>query len=200
MSEVREVEQHRRPSDFTQDHLDWVPWLEPIRLEDASEEQRTQLVGFRGESPYFRLLARDPQVLGERSANDKEIFYGRGGLSRTERELAATATSRLNGCVYCTSVHARFTSELSKRHADVQKIMDEGVTARVDDRWDAVVDFAAALAAQPPRADSGHLARLRAAGFTDEEIGDLVLAAASFSWANRLMLSLGEPEVPVPAA
>ncbi|MGV9820223.1 alkylhydroperoxidase domain protein [Nocardia xishanensis] len=197
MTEVRDVETSRRPAGFTQEQLDWVPWVEPIALADADDRQKPLLEGQRGESPYFRLLARNAEVLAERSANDKEIFYGRDGLSRAERELAATVTSRHNGCEYCASVHSRFTSQLSKRTDDVQRLLDEGVGVRIDERWDAVIDFVAALAAQPPRAEAEHLARLRAVGFSENEIHDLVLSTASFSWANRLMLSLGEPEVPV---
>ncbi|MFI9510807.1 alkylhydroperoxidase domain protein [Nocardia sp. NPDC052566] len=196
MSEVRDVESPRRPAGFTQETLDWAPWAEPIALADADDRQRPLLEGQRGESPYFRLLARNAEVLAHRSANDKEIFYSRDGLSRAERELAATVTSRHNGCVYCASVHSHFTAQLSKRTEDVQRLLDEGTGVRIDERWDAIIDFTSALAAQPPRAEAAHIARLRAVGLRDNEIHDLVLSTASFSWANRMMLSLGEPEVP----
>ncbi|MEV6774319.1 peroxidase-related enzyme [Nocardia sp. NPDC051030] len=195
-SEVRSVEIDRRPPGFTQEHLDWVPWVEPILLAEADAEQRPLLEGDRGIGPYFRVLARNAGVLAHRSANDKEIFYGRAGLARAERELAATVTSRHNGCEYCASVHSRFTTALSKRGDDVQRLLDEGNSVRIDERWDAIIDFVDALAANPPRADRSHIRRLRELGFEDAEIHDLVLSAASFSWANRLMLTLGEPEVP----
>ncbi|MGV9665691.1 peroxidase-related enzyme [Nocardia niigatensis] len=194
--EVRSVETARRPPGFTQEQLDWVPWVEPIALADADELQRPLLEGDRGVGPYFRLLARNAEVLAHRSANDRAIFYGRGGLIRAERELAATVTSRHNGCEYCASVHSRFTSALSKRAEDVQRLLDEGAKVRIDERWDAVIDFVDALSANPPRASAGHLKRLRELGFDAAELHDLVLSAASFSWANRLMLTLGEPEVP----
>jgi alkylhydroperoxidase domain protein len=194
--EVREVAPDRRPTGFTQEHLDWVPWDEPIALADATPDQLAVLDDFRAESPYFRLLARDPRVLGERSAVDKAIFYGHGGLPRAERELTATVTSRLNGCAYCASVHSNLSSQLSDRTADVQRLLDEGVEVRIDERRDAITDFAAALSAAPPRADAGHVDRLRAVGLSAAEIADIVHAAAFFSWANRLMLTLGEPEIP----
>ena len=38
-----------------------------------------------------------------------------------------------------------------------------------------------------------HLAALRDAGLSDLEILDTVHAVALFAWANRLMLTLGEP-------
>ncbi|WP_327142559.1 peroxidase-related enzyme [Nocardia sp. NBC_01327] len=195
-SEVRSVESGRRPGGFTQEQLDWVPWVEPIRLADADARQAPLLEGDRGVGPYFRVLARNPEVLAHRSGNDREIFYGRAGLGRAERELAATVTSRHNGCEYCASVHSRFTTALSKRGDDVQRLLDEGNGVRIDERWDAIIDFVDALAANPPRAGHAHIERLRRLGLTDTDIHDLVLSAASFSWANRLMLTLGEPEVP----
>ncbi|RAD08016.1 CMD domain protein, partial [Burkholderia multivorans] len=39
------------------------------------------------------------------------------------------------------------------------------------------------------------VAALRDAGLTDADIIDVLGGAAFFNWANRLMLSLGEPEL-----
>lgn len=178
---------------FTQEQVGWSPWIVPFAAADATEEQRAALPGQRLDSPYFRLLALDPAVLVERTATDMGIFYTHGGLSRPERELAATATSRLNGCIYCASVHSRRASELSTRTEDVQRLLDEGVTAEQDDRWRAVTDLAAALTVTPPAATQVHLTRLRDLGLDDLEILDVIQSAAFFAWANRLMLTLGEP-------
>ncbi|KAK1177184.1 alkylhydroperoxidase domain protein [Streptomyces sp. NBS 14/10] len=181
---------------FTQEQLGWTPWLEPVAVEDVTDEQRAVLPGQRLQSPYFRLLALDPAVLGERTATDNGIFYTRGGLPRQERELAATVTSRVNGCVFCASVHSRFASQLSKRDGDVQRLLDEGVDTPLDDRWRAITDLAAALTTTPPTADQSHVAALRALDLDDLDILDAVQAAAFFAWANRLMLTLGDPESP----
>jgi len=178
---------------FTQDVLSWAPWIAPFEAADATDEQRAVLPGQRIDSPYFRLLALDPPVLGERTATDMGIFYTHGGLPRADRELAATAASRLNGCIYCASVHSRRASELSKRTEDVQRLLDEGINATLDERWRAIVDLAAALSVTPPAATQTHLSRLRTLGLTDLEILDVMQSAAFFAWANRLMLTLGEP-------
>jgi alkylhydroperoxidase domain protein/CMD domain protein len=188
------------PSGFTQEQLGWAPWIVPFEAEDATEEQKAVLPGRRLDSPYFRLLALDPAVLGERTATDMGIFYTHGGLTRADRELSATVTSRVNGCVYCASVHSRLASQLSHRTEDVQRLLDEGIGAELDDRWRAVTDLAAALAVTPPAATQAHLARLRALGLEDLEILDAIQAGAFFGWANRLMLTLGEPVRPEEAA
>ncbi|MEV4888869.1 alkylhydroperoxidase domain protein [Nonomuraea sp. NPDC055795] len=181
---------------FTQDRIGWRPWLAPLAEEELTDEHWEALVDkARAASPYFLLLARDPHVLHARTKTDNDIFYNAdGGLPRAERELAATATSRRNGCVFCASVHARFASHYAKRAADVQRLLDEGVEAHQDERWRAVIDASAALAETPGTLDAGHLAALRAAGLDDLAISDVIHSAAFFNWANRLMLSLGEPE------
>lgn len=142
----------------------------------------------------LRLLALNARALAARTALDNAIFFGQGGLPRAERELAATVTSRVNGCVFCASVHSARASELSGRRDDVQRLLGDGVGATLDVRWRAIVDLAAALSTTPVSADVAHVLRLRELGLRDEEILDVVQAAAFFAWANRLMLSLGETD------
>lgn len=186
---------HTEPVVFTRDMLDWLPWLEPLAEGEMTERHVASLVdAARIKSPYFRLLARDPDVLEARTRTDKDIFYNpEAGLPRAERELAAAATSRLNGCIYCASVHARFAATYSKRVDDVQRLLDEGVEAKLDERWEAIVAASVALTALPMTFGKEHVERLRKVGLDDAAIADLIGAASFFNWANRLMLSLGVP-------
>ncbi len=189
------------PNVFTQDELGWTPWLEPLAESDLTDRHWAGLVdASRAKSPYFMLLAHDPEVLEARTKADKDIFYNpNGGLPRAERELSATATSRHNGCIFCASVHSRFASTHSKRRDDVQRLLDEGIDADLGARWNAVKDAAVALTDTPVGFGPDEIAKLRAAGLDDFEIADVISASAFFNWANRLMLSLGEP-VPARAA
>lgn len=188
-----------RPDAFTQQGLGWVPWLLPVAEEDLTDVQRDALIEpARSKMPYFRLLARDPEALRARTLTDLDIFFNvTSGVGRAERELAAAATSRVNGCVFCASVHAAAATRESGREADVQRLLDEGVDADLgDETWNAVVASSVALADTPLAFGDDDVARLRAAGLDDAEIVDVIGGAAFFNWANRLMLSLGEPEVP----
>jgi len=187
------------PSAFTQDELGWLPWLEPFPADQLTERHWAGLVdASRAKSPYFLLLARDPDVLQARTRTDKDIFYNTSnGLPRAERELAATAASRSNGCIFCASVHSRFATHYSKRSADVQRLLDEGVEVDIDSRWNAIIDASVALTETPLAFGTRQIETLRQAGLEDLEIVDVINGAAFFNWANRLMLSLGGP---VPSA
>jgi alkylhydroperoxidase domain protein len=195
LSETILVRRDDRPNQFTREEIGWSPWLEPLTEDELTDRHWAGLVEVsRAKSPYFMLLARDPEILEARTKTDMDIFYNRaGGLPRAERELAATAASRLNGCIFCASVHARFASTYSKRAEDVRRLLDEGVGAKLDERWSAVVSAATALSRTPCEFGPQHVERLRHAGLDDLAILDAISAAAFFAWANRLMLSLGEP-------
>ena len=186
---------HTAPAVFTQAQLDWLPWLEPLAVEALTPRHIESLVdAARVKSPYFRLLARDPDALEARTRTDKDIFYNPdAGLPRAERELAAATASRLNGCIYCASVHARFAATYSKRPSDVDRLLAEGVKADLDQRWNAIVSASAALTETPIAFGPQHIDALRAVGLDDDAIVDVINAASFFNWANRLMLSLGEP-------
>lgn len=186
-----------QPERFTCEPLGWKPWLEPLPVAEFTELHRGALIEpDRIHMPYFRLLARDPEALRERTLTDLDIFFNTdAGLPRAEREMAAAASSRFTGCVFCASVHARFAVEQGAVGVDVQRLLDEGVGARIGARWDAIVGATVALTATPTRFGSGEVATLEAAGLDELELLDIVQAASFFNWANRLMLTLGEPSV-----
>ena len=181
---------------FTTDVLDWTAWIAPVDIPAASAEQLTVLEEsgpHARNSQYYHLLLHDAPALRERSLLFNAIMYGTKGLPRAERELGATVESIFNGCVYCTSVHARFYVQLAKRPEVIERLFADGVAAELEPRERAIADFSAKLAQTPPAAGPEETRALRNVGLTDADIADLANAVALFAWANRLMLTLGEP-------
>ncbi|MCC6704524.1 MAG: peroxidase-related enzyme [Thermomicrobiales bacterium] len=185
---------------WTVEMLEWAPWLETIheaghtRDEVAAIEEAVPVV--KG-SRYFATLAHDLPALRERTALFSNAMRSAGGASNAERELAAVVTSRINGCVYCASVHARAYNVYARKPAVIEEIYAEGVDtpiAAADVREQVIINFSAKLTRDHSAMTAADLAPLRAAGLTDLEILDVTQAAAMFAWANRLMLTLGEPE------
>ena len=104
-------------TDFTVVVPHWAPRVTPVELSEATEEQLAAMEttpSNRGIGAYTLVLAHDPQTLTYRTPLFNGIMYSKGGLSRDETELAATAASVLNKCIYCAAVHASRFNQITK--------------------------------------------------------------------------------------
>jgi len=192
-----------RSHGFTNEVLGWKAWLETVDLATASPEQIAALEEMSPQakqSAYFLLLAHQPEMLLQRSIAFNAIMFAPGGMPRAERELGATVESRLNGCVYCASVHAQRFEQLAKRNDVIAQLFEDPLSAGTTPREQAIVKFSADLALKPDALSAEHVRALRQAGLSDMEVLDLVHAVALFAWANRLMLNMGEPIFPAATA
>ncbi|WP_353193637.1 peroxidase-related enzyme [Pandoraea pnomenusa] len=188
-----------RSHGFTNESLDWDAWLDVVALENATPEQIAVLEESHPKaktSDYYLFLVHQPEILRQRSAAFNAIMYAPGGMPRAERELSTTVVSRINGCVYCASVHAQRFEQLAKRNDVIREVFDEPRTAGTTDREKAIAQFSIALTEKPGDVRPEQLQALRDVGLTDAEILDLIHSIAIFAWANRLMLNLGEPVFP----
>ncbi|CAG9425532.1 TPA: CMD domain-containing protein [Providencia alcalifaciens] len=187
------------PTVFTQSQLGWESWLS-ARDANTLDENETQTMKKHGQlnSEYFLLLAHQSEILALRTQIDRGIFYTSGGLPRWEREFAAAVVSKVNGCIYCASVHARKASQYSKEHyTDVEKLLATPAGNELAEGYEprllAIIDLVASLSATPIQASVKQISQLRSLGVSELELLDLIQSSAFFSWANRLMLTLGEP-------
>jgi uncharacterized peroxidase-related enzyme len=186
-----------RLNGFTNESLNWRSWLQPVVLEQATPEQLAVLDESHPQarsSDYYLTLVHQPKMLQHRSTAYNAIMYATGGLPRAERELGAMVVSVTNGCVYCTSVHAQRYAQLARRTDTVEQVFANPATAGSTPRERAIARFAQGITLRAPQLGPADLAELRAFGFSDEDVIDLLHAVAIFGWANRLMHNLGEPE------
>ena len=184
---------------FTNDTLGWKAWLDVVQLAQATPSQMSVLEESHPkakESDYYLFLVHQPEILHQRSLAFNAIMYAPGGLSRADRELASTVVSRINGCVYCASVHAQRFEQLAKRQVVIEQVFEEPHGAGTTERERAIVDFSIELTLNPDHVNASGVQKLKDAGLQNLEILDLIHSVAIFAWANRLMLNLGEPIFP----
>ena len=182
--------------EFTTAVPHWQPRVKPIDLAQASAEQLEALKITPSNtkvSDYVLVLANDVETLKVRTPLFNAIMYNRGGLSRAEREIGATAASVVNRCIYCAAVHSSRYNQLAKDETVMAKIFADGPAARLDARQSAILNFATRLSQTPGQATAQDMAALAEAGLDQAEILDLILSASLFGWANRLMHTLGDP-------
>ncbi|NSX15558.1 peroxidase-related enzyme [Cupriavidus taiwanensis] len=185
-----------RSHGFTNEVLDWKAWLDVVDLDQATPEQIAVLEESHPKAKvqdYYRFLVHQPEILRQRSTAFNAIMYAPGGMPRAERELSTTVVSRINGCVYCASVHAQRFEQLAKRNDVIRQVFEDPRTAGTTAREQAIAKFSIELTERPAQVTAQQLKPLREAGLSDAEILDLIHSVAIFAWANRLMLNLGEP-------
>ena len=190
MSELIEIK------GFTNATLGWKAWLDVVSLDSATPEQIAVLEESHPKakvSDYYLFLVHQPEVLKQRSVAFNAIMYAPGGMPRAERELGATVVSRINGCVYCASVHAQRFEQLAKRTDAIIEVFNDPHTAGTSARERAIVQFSIELTSHPERVSPASIQALKDVGLIEAEILDLMHSVAIFAWANRLMLNLGEP-------
>jgi uncharacterized peroxidase-related enzyme len=181
---------------FTLDFLDWIPWVPRSVDTDLSPERKSEITAFvegKNASDYLLVLANDFDSLQARAFVHRHVYATEEPTQSGYRELGATTTSRINGCVFCASVHARHVANYLKNRPLAQRFLDDGLEADLPAMERAIVDVCAKLTEEPESLRGADLKPLRTLGLTDIEILDILNYAAFFANANRLMLALGEP-------
>jgi len=181
---------------FTNEVLEWKAWLDVVNVDTATPEQIAVLEESHPKakvSDYYLFLVHQPEILRQRSTAFNAIMYAPGGMSRAERELGATVVSRVNGCVYCASVHAQRFEQLAKRNDVIGQVFEDPITAGTTKREQAIGKFSIQITEAQADVNAASIQALKDVGLNDGEILDLLHSDAIFAWANRLMLNLGEP-------
>ena len=184
---------------FTNEVLGWKAWLDTVEVDKATPEQVAVLEESHPQaktSDYYLFLIHQPEILRQRSTAFNAIMYAPGGLPRAERELGATVVSRVNGCVYCASVHAQRFEQLAKRNDVIAQVFEDPAPAGTDERERAIAAFSIKITQSPADIGPDDIQALKDVGMSDGDVLDLLHSDAIFAWANRLMLNLGEPVFP----
>jgi uncharacterized peroxidase-related enzyme len=154
-------------------------------LEDAPEASRAALDAIHkqlGVVPnLFRLIGVSPTALN--------AFAGfQGILSKSldvkTRERIALAVAQVNGCDYCLSAHSYLGLNLAKIRPQEIALNRKGASG--DPKADAAVAFAYKVAQQRGHLGDSDIADVRAAGFADAQIVEIVALVAENTFTNYL--------------
>ena len=130
----------------------------------------------------FRLVATSPAAL--------EGYLGlsgalqKGALPAATRERIALAIAEINGCDYCLSAHTYLGKNAAK--LDDAEITANRSGASNDPKADSAVRFAAAVARERGHVGEGALQAVKAAGYDDAQVIEIVLHVALNTWTNYI--------------
>jgi len=128
----------------------------------------------------FRAISLSPQTL----EGHLGLFgaLGKGTLPAQTRERIALAVAEVNGCSYCLSAHTYLGRTFAK--LDDAEITANRNGASNDLKADAAVRFAAKVARERGHVSDADLAAVKAAGYTDPQLIEIVAHIALNSWTN----------------
>jgi len=156
----------------------------PATIADAPDKSRPMLEAVQrqlGVVPnLFRLVSTSPQALEGYLALSAAL--GRGALPAATRERIALAVAELNGCDYCLSAHSYLASNLA--HLDATEIDANRAGGSTDPKADAAVRFAVAVVRARGHIAAADFAAVRAAGYSDAQLVEIVQHVALNTWTN----------------
>lgn len=157
----------------------FVP-VDPARAEGRAHDLLAAVKAKMGVVPNMtRHMARSPAVL--------DAYLGFAGalaggtLDAKLREQLALATAEANGCTYCLSAHTLLGKGAGLSAADLAAARDADAA---DPKAKAALGFARAVIERQGRVDDAQIATLRAAGFDDGAIGEIVAHVALNVFTN----------------
>ncbi len=136
----------------------------------------------------LRAHSFDGEVLRIFIESYNRLMFADSELSRLDREMIAVVVSAQNRCYYCLVSHGQAVRELSgKPELGEQLVMNYRIAA-LEPRQRAMLDFCVKLTVEPEVVDEADRERLRAAGFSNRAIWDIVSTAAFYAMSNRLSI------------
>jgi uncharacterized peroxidase-related enzyme len=141
-----------------------------------------------------RALALRPDVAAAQGALRDTLMGDASSVGARRADLIALAVSSINHCEYCGTAHAGVLARRGDLTEDEAVAMFEdwrSVDLPEADR--AMLTFAEKLTFDPGRVGENDVAELRAAGFGELEIYDIVLLTAYRNFINRVNDGLGVP-------
>ena len=108
----------------------------------------------------------------------------KGALPAQTRERIALAVAEVNGCNYCLAAHTYLGKNLAK--LDDAEIAANRAGTSHDAKADAAVRFAVLVTRARGHVDAGAVQAVRAAGYPDAQIVEIVMHVALNTWTNYL--------------
>jgi len=157
--------------------------IHPVDPATAEGKAKTLLDGVKagiGSVPnMFRLLAASPATLEAYLTYNRALSHG--ALPAKIREQIALVAAETNGCDYCASAHSLLGKNAGLSQDDLTKAL---AGTAVDPKADAAIRFAKLLLEKRGHISDSDLNRIKEAGLSEAEIGEIVAHVAVNVFTN----------------
>ena len=173
-----------------------MPFIETVPEADASEAVAEIYEADRakfGHLPNFtQSFSLRPDVYSAWLGLNGAI---KAGMDLRRYELATVAAARRLRSSYCMLAHGSVLVDQFLDPETLRAVVDDERTAGLDEADVAVMELADKVAEDATRVTESDLDRLRSLGLSDQDILDVVLAAAARSFFSKVLDGVGaEPD------
>lgn len=149
----------------------------------ASQSTLRQVEGMLGSVPnMFRLTAQSPAAVEAMASFFAAM--GKSSLSPGLREQIALTVANVNGCTYCNSAHTHLGRAVAKLSDEELAAAREAHSA--DAKSAAALAFARKVAVRRGDVSEADLDAVRATGFSDADLVDIVAVVALNVFTNYI--------------
>lgn len=174
------------------DRISWFPIADRETLSEETKALFGQIEEKLGFVPnVFRAFAWREGRMGKWWAHFDDLMQASPGLGKAEREMISVVVSMQNQCLYCLTSHGFAIRALLKDPVKGDRITLDYRRAGLSEKQMAMLDFAVKLTLDPVTVSEEDIDELRAVGFNDEDVWDIIEVTAMFNFTNRLMSGTG---------
>ena len=159
-------------------------------LANVPEDIRNRILAVQEKSGFipnvFLVLAHRPEEFRAFFAYHDALMERPGNLTKAEREMIVVATSSSNQCQYCVVAHGAILRIRAKNPLISDQVAINYRKADITERQKAMLEFALKVALRSSELVEDDYAKLRAHGFSDEDIWDIGAITAFFALSNRM--------------
>ena len=160
------------------------------KLEEVPEDVRARMLEVQEKAGFIPnvllTLAHRPDEFRAFFAYHDALMLRESGLTKAEREMIVVATSGANDCLYCIVAHGAILRVYAKNPLVADQVASNYRKADIGERQKAMLEFALKVALRSAELVDADYEKLRAHGFSDEDIWDVGAIAAFFALSNRM--------------
>ena len=160
------------------------------KLEDLPEDISARMLEVQEKAGFipnvFLTLAHRPDEFRAFFAYHDALMLRESGLNKAEREMIVVATSGANDCPYCVIAHGAVLRVYAKNPFIADQVAVNYRKADISERQKAMLEFAVKIATRSSELEDADYEKLRAHGFSDEDIWDIGAITALFALSNRM--------------
>lgn len=175
-----------------------MPWIQIVPPEAATGQLRTTyetIVGEVGHVPnILQAFSLKPDSLLALVKLRKTLAAGGSSLGRRKEELINTAVSKMNQCNHCTRAHGAVLRRMYGKVAD--QVTTDWHTAELAPDEQVMLEFCEKVTLFRSTLERSDTERLRASGFSDYQILEVVLITAYRHFMNIVADTLGVEDEP----